>query len=266
MTNVEELNQPDITTAPSESPLEARRRKNRERKRAQRTRYKAAKAAESETLTQAWQRHSDKLEQDDPALYACLFQRHQDLDDLEMEISHCEDFVSGRTEIKPQIAECWSAAKKEFAKHGECNYGALDRFDGFHPSGPTYDTSEPYRWFGFRDRLSADCFFRITRAFLSYALKTKDETFDPAVVDAAVTEFTKQGFASREINPPLIRLIRIYRGLPENEPPMYEFLTASDGFQQLVPRSIAESYRNKSIVFLSPAQRGRLSEGRRDLA
>lgn len=187
MTNAEEIG------VSNESSLETKRRKDRERKRAQRTRYKAAKAAESETLTEAWNRHSEKLKQSDPALCARLFQRHQELDDLEMEISDCEDFARGlRVEGKPQIAECWLDAQKEFEKHGECNYGAIDRREDFRPTGAQYDVSEPYKWFGFHTRLSADLFFRITRAFVHYALTTKDESLDSAIVDCAVAEFTKR--------------------------------------------------------------------------
>lgn len=253
--NIEELHV-------SESPLEAKRRKNKEAKRAQRARDKSAKAAESETLMQAWQRHSEKLKQNDPALYERFFQRHQDLDDLETEISDCED---GRTEAIRHIAECWLDARKEIEDHGEINYGAIDRRPDFRPTGLTYDVNEPYRYFGFHTRLSADSFYKITRAFVKYALETKDATLDPAIVDAAVNEFTSREFASREINPPLISLIRVYRGLTANEPPAWEFLRASDGFAQLVPRSIAESYRNKGIIFRSPAQLARLEEGRRNM-
>jgi hypothetical protein len=259
MTNVEEIG------VFSESAPEAKRRKDRERKRTQRARDKSAKAAESETLQQAWERHSEKLKQDDPALYAYFFQRHQELADLEMEISDCEDFARGlHVEAKPQIAECWRDTQNEFEKHGECNYGAIDRREGFHPSGLTYDASDPYRWFGFRDRLSVDCFFIITRALVKYALTTKDESLDSAIVDCAVAEFTKR-FTAWEINPGLIKLIRVYRGLPPEEPPTWEFLKASDGYCQKVPRSIAEGYRSKGIVFMSPAQLERLAEGRRNL-
>lgn len=259
MTNVEEIG------VSSESLLEAKRRRDRERKRAERARNKSAKAAETETLIQAWERHSEKLKHNEPAVYARLAERHQEIADLEFEITDSENFARGSGGAKPYFAECWLDVQREFEERGECNYGAIERREGFHPTGTTYDTSDPYRWFGFQDRLSADCFFRITRAFVSYALKTKDESLDPATVDAAVNEFTKRGFSQREINPGLISLIRVHRGLPANEPPMWEWLRASDGFEQCVPRSIAEAYRNKGIVFKSPAQLERLAEGRRDL-
>lgn len=260
MTNVEEIG---VT---GESSLEAKRRKDRERKRAERARIKSVKAAESETISQAWERHSDKLKQNDPALYAHLVRRHQEITDLEFEISDCENFSRGHSvAAKPYFAECWLDVQREFEERGECNYGAIDRPEGFHPTGAQYDVNDPYKWFGFHARLSADSFYKITRAFVSYALKTKDESLDPAIVDAAVNEFTSREFGSREINPALMQLIRVHRGLPANEPPMWEFLRASDGFAQKIPRAIAEAYRTKGIIFRSPAQLESLEEGRRNL-
>src|SRR5882724_11060713 len=102
-------NQPEITAAASESSQEARRRKNTESKRKQRQREKIAKAASTETLQQAWERHSEQLKQIDPATYARLSERHLELADLKMEI---EDFANGHFIGATKIDECWRDTQK----------------------------------------------------------------------------------------------------------------------------------------------------------
>ena len=114
-----------------ESPLEKKRREDRERKQKQRAREKVEKAAEGESIESAWQRHSEQLKKDAPVLYKALQERHEEIAGLEAEITEvCEGVANGlraevrtaatadSTEIFPRPDHCWRDAKADIEQHG----------------------------------------------------------------------------------------------------------------------------------------------------
>jgi hypothetical protein len=242
-----------------ETEVEKRRRLGRERTRRSRDKKKEPQEIEDfSQIADAWADNEAALLKKDPDTHTRLNARHDEVEELEAEVAEIESGVkkgfraetrtlatADSKEIFPMPDTCYRDIKNDIEKNGSTNYRQIesDAIKGI----PLNEDAQFYVRYGFRLRLSHETLGRIQTALILYALTSQDNNLDAAVVEDAINDYRMN------TDPILDAFIRKHRGLPEPRA-MYTTLTASDGYTEVVPRSIADEYARLKIPFRSPAQ------------
>jgi hypothetical protein len=208
----------------AESAEDRIRRENRNRKRIQRAREKAAEESENpENIVDYWNRNAADLQKKNPKLYAELVARHEFVAGLQAEHEEIAAGVRAGKRAETISADTtdpeqcfampdlsWRDIAADINAHGTLNYVAVealrDRYSGesrFRPyEGERMDASATsfYRLYGWRTCLTADALRTATISLTDYALLTGDSTLDWGVVREAIRHRKTWTEGNKEFN------------------------------------------------------------------